>query len=195
MSGGRRYPAPGVARVQEAVAASVSIAGALRHLGLPDSGTQRARLRGWIADAGVDSSHFLGQRHQRGRPGRSRLQSADAVLVKRRDGRRTRTAVLRRCMVEKGVAEVCASCGTGPVWRGKPMTLEVDHVNGDRSDDRLANLRLLCPNCHSVTGTWCRGWRKAKTPEGRTGRVEDETGGGGASGDAADLGSVALDRA
>jgi predicted HNH restriction endonuclease len=39
------------------------------------------------------------------------------------------------------------------------MTLEVDHLNGDRSDDRLDNLRLLCPNCHAVTGTWCRGGR------------------------------------
>jgi hypothetical protein len=37
------------------------------------------------------------------------------------------------------------------------MTLEVDHVNGDRTDDRLENLRLLCPNCHAVTRTWCRG--------------------------------------
>jgi 5-methylcytosine-specific restriction endonuclease McrA len=62
-------------------------------------------------------------------------------------------------MLDMGVAETCAECGTGPMWRGKTMTLEVDHLNGDRSDDRLDNLRLLCPNCHAVTGTWCRGGR------------------------------------
>lgn len=150
-------PAPSSAQVREAVAASVTIAETLRRLGQTDNGRQRVRLRGWMAQAEADSSHFLGQGHQRGRAGPTPVRPAAEVLVRHHGTARTRTAVLRRCMLGTGVTEVCALCGTGPVWRGRPMTLEVDHVNGDRCDDRLSNLRLLCPNCHAVTGTWCRG--------------------------------------
>ena len=52
---------------------------------------------------------------------------------------------------------VCAVCGHPPVWNGRSLTLEVDHINGDSSDCRLANLRWICPNCHSQTGTYRRG--------------------------------------
>lgn len=44
----------------------------------------------------------------------------------------------------------CETCGIGD-WNGKPITLQVDHVNGDPSNDLPSNLRLLCPNCHSQT--------------------------------------------
>lgn len=151
---------PSDAQVREAVAASVTIAGTLRRLGRPDNSTQRVNLRRWMAETGADSSHFLGQGHQRGKAGPTPARSAAEILVKRHGGERTRTAVLRRCMCRMGVAELCARCGTGPVWHGRPMALEIDHVNGDRSDDRLSNLRFLCPNCHAVTSTWCRGARR-----------------------------------
>lgn len=52
------------------------------------------------------------------------------------------------------IEEVCASCNQGPTWNNKPLTLQLDHVNGVNTDNRLENLRLLCPNCHTQTDTY-----------------------------------------
>lgn len=43
---------------------------------------------------------------------------------------------------------VCAICGQEPFWNGKPMILILDHINGKNHDDRLENLRWVCPNCN-----------------------------------------------
>ncbi|MGW5278665.1 HNH endonuclease signature motif containing protein [Streptomyces collinus] len=155
---------PGPQELRLAVAESVSVAGTLRRLGRPDTGTHRATLRRWVAEQGLSTAHFLGQAHQRGRTLTERSRRPEDILVRHDGHRRTRTHLLRRALREVGVPEKCAECGLGPAWLGRPMTLEIDHVNGDWSDDRRDNLRLLCPNCHAVTRTWCRGGGRRKTP-------------------------------
>ncbi|GAA1042384.1 hypothetical protein GCM10009566_43930 [Streptomyces murinus] len=174
MSGGVRYTRdratlirskvrPAAGELRAAVAESASIAGTLRRLQRPVTGTQRALLRKWIAEAGISTAHFLGQAHGRGKTGTVSAKRPEDILVKH-DGRcRTRTRLLRRALREVGVTERCAECGLGSDWLGHPMTLEVDHINGDCDDDRRGNLRLLCPNCHATTSTWCRGGRRGHT--------------------------------
>ncbi|MGW0751009.1 HNH endonuclease [Streptomyces sp. NPDC002587] len=156
----RRRVKPDRDTLRQAVAESDSLAQVLRRLGRPVSGSHHGALKQWIEEERLSASHFLGRAHQRGRRGTVPLKPTAEILVKHDGERRTRTHLLRRALRETGVPERCDMCGTLPEWGGRPMTLEVDHVNGDWSDDRAENLRLLCPNCHAVTDTWCRGGQR-----------------------------------
>ena len=73
------------------------------------------------------------------------------------DNSRAHNSILRRFVRQHNVLEPkCIECGIGKEWNNKPIVLEIDHINGHNNDNRLENLRMLCPNCHSQTDTYRR---------------------------------------
>lgn len=73
---------------------------------------------------------------------------------------------LKRKLIKAGLKKnECEVCGNDPEWNGLPLVLQLDHINGVGDDNRIENLRIICPNCHTQTDTF--GYRGRKGSVGR----------------------------
>jgi hypothetical protein len=137
------------AEIELAVSEGRSFAEVMRKLNLRPGGTQ-ARLKARVEALRLDTSHFLGAAWSRGRKLGPR-KPIPPLLV---PGRLIKTSRLRQRLILTGLKKpICEACLRG-FWNGRPIPLELDHINGKRDDNRLRNLRLLCPNCHAQTSTY-----------------------------------------
>lgn len=137
------------AQFRAAVRSSLSISQALKALGLRPEGSYKTFHRK-MEEYDVDISHFLGQRANKGRASTTKKPLSHYLQNKTT----IKSARLKRYCFEEGVLEPrCYTCGLTE-WRGQPAPLELDHINGDRHDNRLENLRILCSNCHAQTPTF-----------------------------------------
>lgn len=76
----------------------------------------------------------------------------------------TSSKLKARLLKEEIMMPICSECKL-TTWNNKPIPLELDHINGDSFNNNLTNLRLLCPNCHAQTETYCGKNMKPKTPK------------------------------
>jgi hypothetical protein len=139
----------------EAVKTSTSIRQVLEKLNIVPAGGNYQTTNRRIKKLNIDTSHFTGQAWNRGkvigpkRPVEEYLKENSVVQSFKLKGR----------LITEGLKEhKCECCGITE-WNGKPAPIELDHINGNHHDNRLENLRILCPNCHAQTDTY-RGKNK-----------------------------------
>ena len=137
----------------DAVGNSDSFAGVLRHLGLRQAGGTQAHIAGRIRHFGIDTSHFTHGRKARAINGFGRRSPGQVLRLRPEGSFREKSIALRRALLELGRSYVCEHCHLDPSERG--LTLHIDHINSEWLDNREENLRFLCPNCHSLTPSYC----------------------------------------
>lgn len=149
--------------LENAVRDSDSVSEVSRRLGYTPNGGVHRMIVAYIRKLGLDRSHFTGTAWAKGLKRRDISLPLADVLV---EGSTYNSSRLRVRLVAEGLlTSECAECKLTE-WRGERLPLHLDHINGDHTDNRLENLRILCPNCHSVTKTWCNR-RGRRSPTGR----------------------------
>lgn len=125
--------------IKEAVLKSKSYSGVIRLLGLKPAGGNYSTILRYIEEYDIDTSHMTHQSSNKGK------------IFKSFDGLTSNDAIKKRLVAERGYC--CEGCSLD-TWLGLPITLELEHVDGNNRNGDRSNLKLLCPNCHAQTPTW-----------------------------------------
>ena len=144
---------------RELVKGSSSYTEILAHFGLKNRGGNPKTLHARIAAEGVDDSHI---KHRQMTHAYRREAAAPLEDIMVEHSPYSRYYLKKRILKTGFLAEKCAICGMNPEWNGEPLVLILDHINGVNDDHRPENLRLLCPNCNSQTGTFAGRNRQRK---------------------------------
>lgn len=147
---------------EEAIRNSRSIASVCRFLGLKPAGGNYRIIHQAIEEYKLDTSHFTGQGWNVGLKFKPKAVTETRDVLVRESNYQSHK--LKKRLLREGLKERrCECCGLSE-WLGKPIPLELHHMNGDNHDHRLENLAILCPNCHALTETY-RGRNKSARRE------------------------------
>jgi Zn finger protein HypA/HybF involved in hydrogenase expression len=155
---GERIKSISKERLQEAVNKSKRLRDVQRNLGYREnSGSVRAKISALIKEYEIDISHFgslidrvkEGQRNSK----KCKVIPLSDILVEKSEYSSI-SSLKKRLVSEKKMQYKCVACENEGSWKGKSLTLQLDHINGIPNDHRIENLRFLCPNCHSQTETF-----------------------------------------
>ena len=129
----------------------------------PNGGGAVATLKKKIEEYQIDISHFTGQRWQKSPHQKDNVVSREQYQIEEifiKNSPVTQKVLRGYVERHKLLTYTCQYCGCDGNWQNGIISLEIDHINGDNKDNRLENLRYLCPNCHALTETY-RGKNKA----------------------------------
>lgn len=152
--------------IKKAIMDNKSIAGVLRQLGLAPKGGNYKTIDLAIKRLGLNISHFTGQGHLKDRKHDwAKKIPLDEILVEN-STYNNNANIKRRLFKENLLENACQICDMKPIWQGKPIVLRLDHINGVNNDNRIENLRMICPNCDSQTDTFTgRNIKKKPKPK------------------------------
>jgi hypothetical protein len=143
----------------DAIKNNFSIRNVLKTLGLAPAGGSYKLFHSRVKKLNLDTSHFTGQSYLKGKKHNwnTKIPLEDILI---RGGEYTTTRIGKRLIKENILPNACNRCAINE-WQGEKLSLHLDHIDGDNTNNLIENLRLLCPNCHSLTPTYC-GRNKGK---------------------------------
>jgi len=141
----------------DATKKSLSYTQVIKRLGIPYSGSTHSRIKKEISNLNIDISHFTGMLWSKGKTllddDRLSERNKNEIFI---ENSKFSKSYIRNLIKKKNLIEYkCTLCSNLGVWNDKKLNLQLDHINGISTDQRLENLRFLCPNCHSQTDTFC----------------------------------------
>jgi predicted RNA-binding Zn-ribbon protein involved in translation (DUF1610 family) len=146
------------AELKSAVEKAQCVYDVMRELACSYSGYNAKVVAKMIAAANLKTNHFLtaeGLYKRTAQKNASRIMFPKEVVFCEKSRVCQNTLVSRFKKLEL-VDYVCKRCGQEPIWNNHSLTLQLDHINGVCNDNRVRNLRWLCPNCHTQTNTFAR---------------------------------------